>query len=428
MADRKRAHGDGGIDQRGENAWRLRYRVNGKRHHKTFHGSLSEARKELRRLLKSADDGVHIAPSKITLAQWAAQWLALLERKSTEEAKAPEAEQQSAEEKATGDKEAKRKRKRGLVSARTLERYDDLLRLHVLPTLGSRPVQKLMGTEIDDLYIKLEQVLAPRTVHHVHVVLKACLAGAHRKKIRPDNPAVDAEAPTFEECEAPTFDEGEAGTVLDQDQLAILLTSFKGRAIFPIVLTAALTGARLNEVLALQWRDVNFEAKTLSIVRAIEPTKKHGRRIKVPKTARGVRTITVDDALIKALRELHDRHLQLIAGVPDGADVDLSLVRLPEGALIFPGGDGTDFLRTRNRDFRERADKIGFVSFRFHDLRGMHSTMLLDAGVPVHVVAARIGDDPATLLRIYAKRTRKADTSAASVIAQIAASMLSGTP
>jgi hypothetical protein len=35
--------------------------------------------------------------------------------------------------------------------------------------------------------------------------------------------------------------------------------------------------------------------------------------------------------------------------------------------------------------------------------------MLLDAGVPVHVVAARIGDDPATLLRIYAKRTRKAD-------------------
>ena len=123
------------------------------------------------------------------------------------------------------------------------------------------------------------------------------------------------------------------------------------------------------------------------------------------------------------------------AGVPDGADVDLSLLRLRllEGALIFPGGDGTDLLRTRNHhtvenDFRERADKIGFVGFRLHDLRGTHSTMLLDAGVPVHVVAARIGDDPATLLRIYAKRTRKADTSAASVIAQIATSTLGGTP
>jgi hypothetical protein len=42
--------------------------------------------------------------------------------------------------------------------------------------------------------------------------------------------------------------------------------------------------------------------------------------------------------------------------------------------------------------------------------------LLLDRGVPVHVVAARCGHDPAVLLRIYAKRTKKADTSAAAVI------------
>jgi hypothetical protein len=46
--------------------------------------------------------------------------------------------------------------------------------------------------------------------------------------------------------------------------------------------------------------------------------------------------------------------------------------------------------------------------------------MLLDAGVPVHVVAARCGHDPAVLLRVYAKRTRKADTSAAAVIGALA--------
>jgi integrase len=385
--------------------------VSGKRHIKTFHGSLGDARKELRRLLKSADDGVHVAPDKITLAQWVEQWLALLERKPAEKS----------EPKPDGKK--KTKRKRGLVSARTLERYDDLLRLHVTPTLGGRPLQKITATEIDALYIEREQVLAPRTVHHVHVALKACLAVAVRKKLRPDNPADDAEAPTFEE--------GEAGTVLDPADLAILLQGFKGRAIYPIILTIALTGARLNEVLALQWIDVNFEAKTLSIVRAIEPTKKHGRRIKAPKTARGVRTITIDDALIEVLREVRDKHLRLVAGVPDRVQINLSLVPLPEGALIFPGGDGTDLLRTRSHhtvenDFRERVDKIGFVGFRLHDLRGTHSTMLLDAGVPVHVVAARIGDDPATLLRIYAKRTRKADKSAAAVIATIAKSVLDG--
>ena len=72
----KRSHGDGGIDQRGENTYRLRYRVGGKRYNKTFHGTLTEARRELRRLLKSGDDGGHVAPSKKTLGQWIEEWLA----------------------------------------------------------------------------------------------------------------------------------------------------------------------------------------------------------------------------------------------------------------------------------------------------------------------------------------------------------------
>ena len=52
--------------------------------------------------------------------------------------------------------------------------------------------------------------------------------------------------------------------------------------------------------------------------------------------------------------------------------------------------------------------------------------MLLDRGVPVHTVAERIGDDPAVLLRTYAKRKRKqtADTSVASVIDALASSFL----
>ena len=51
-------------------------------------------------------------------------------------------------------------------------------------------------------------------------------------------------------------------------------------------------------------------------------------------------------------------------------------------------------------------------------------TLLLDHGVPVNVVAARCGQDPATLLRSYAKRTRKADANAASVIGSIARGVL----
>jgi integrase len=58
------------------------------------------------------------------------------------------------------------------------------------------------------------------------------------------------------------------------------------------------------------------------------------------------------------------------------------------------------------------------------ELLGTHETMLLDAGVPVHVVAARCGHDPAVLLRSYAKRTKKADTSAPVVIGALSKGVL----
>ena len=100
--------------------------------------------------------------------------------------------------------------------------------------------------------------------------------------------------------------------------------------------------------------------------------------------------------------------------------MDLSLVRLPAGALIFPS-PGADITcprdaRSVTKVFSRRAAKLGFPELRFHDLRGTHDTLLLDAGVAVHVGAARCGHDPAILLRTYARRTRKADTTAADVI------------
>jgi integrase len=61
---------------------------------------------------------------------------------------------------------------------------------------------------------------------------------------------------------------------------------------------------------------------------------------------------------------------------------------------------------------------------RLHDLRGTHETLLLDRGVPVHVVAARCGHDAATLLRTYAKRRKTADTSAAAIIGAITKGIL----
>jgi integrase len=74
--------------------------------------------------------------------------------------------------------------------------------------------------------------------------------------------------------------------------------------------------------------------------------------------------------------------------------------------------------RNFSKEFTRRARRLGFTGFTFHHLRGTHATLLLDHGVPVHIAAERIGDDPAVLLRSYAKRKRKT-TANSSISADI---------
>jgi integrase len=398
IMSKQRGAGEGTIDQRGENAWRLRYRIKKQRFTVTFHGSLTDARRELRRLLKSGDDGEHVAPDKMTLAVWVDRWLA---------AGAPG-------------------RRRKKVNQRTLERYTDQMRNHVLPTLGHRPLQEIEPTELDDLYVKLEQRLSTRTVHQVHYVLGACFKAAVRKKLLASNPADGAEVPKP--------DESDHGMALDQDQLLTLVKGFRNTPLFEIVAVAAFTGMRRNEILALRWDDLDWKKKELRIERSLENTRKYGLTYKSPKSKRGTRTIEIDEGTLGLLRALHDKYLCIHAGVPETATVDLSLVKLPPGALMFPSlwparGERISFTQPRDpgnvtHKFMARAAELGFPGMRFHDLRGSHVTIQLISGTALHVVAERCGHDPAVMLRAYAKYTKQADTRAAEVMGKLSKGLL----
>lgn len=212
----KRSHGDGGIDTRGENVHRLRYRVDGKRFSKTFHGSLGDARKELRRLIRSGDTGEHVDPIKLTVGAWIDQWIA---------AGAPG-------------------RKKERVGQRTLERYEELLSVHVKPVIGNRRLQQLQPQEIDKLYSNMAEAaaIAPRTQHHVHVVLGACLGTATRKGLLVANPMLRVEQiPSVKPVPIETAadadaddDQDDIGEGLTEAELAALISGFKSSSIFPI--------------------------------------------------------------------------------------------------------------------------------------------------------------------------------------------------
>ncbi|WGS23370.1 site-specific integrase [Bradyrhizobium sp. ISRA464] len=189
-----------------------------------------------------------------------------------------------------------------------------------------------------------------------------------------------------------------------------LVEGFRRSALFLIVAIAAYTGMRRNEILALRWSDLDTEKKILRVRRALEQTKGN-IGFKPPKTKRGIRDIDIEERLVELLSAERDRFLRLKAGIVDNSGaVDLSLLKLADDALIFPSfaGPKSDFTRPRDpravtRAFTKLAGKLGFPGLRFHDLRGSHGTQLLRRGVPVDVVARRLGHDPYTLLKSYAK-------------------------
>ena len=156
------------------NSWRLRYRIQGRRYAVTFHGSLSDARKKLRELIRSGDTGDHVAPDKITLAAWVERWLALLERQPDD--KGP--------------------RKRGLVTQRSIEKYSQISAVTSRGRWGvgsysrSRRLRSMNSTS------PLEAQLSPRTVHHIHTVLGACFKAAVRKGFLTASPVARADAPS----------------------------------------------------------------------------------------------------------------------------------------------------------------------------------------------------------------------------------------
>jgi integrase len=359
----------------------------------TVHGTKAAAQRELRRLLREGDTGEHVAPDRITLAAWADTWLGLLDR--------------------------------GLVTAKTREIYAAVLRLHVLPTLGHRPLQQIKPTEIDALYRSLEaRGMTVANLRHVHIALRSCLKMAVRKGVTKGNPAALADVPRAVPATV--------GQALDPPELKRLLEGLKRSVLFPLVATAALTGVRIGEALALRWCDLDQAAGTLRITRAIEDTAAHGRRFKSPKSKRGERTVAIDDTLLSILRTQRDKYLRLIAGVPDGVDVDLSLVRLPDDALMFPSppvGSDLNLSKARNpcrtsTDCKRYFRRLGFPRFRFHDLRVTHATWLLNSGVPIHVAAARLGHSPAVMLSTYAKWTKGADATAVAVIGELTKGVL----
>jgi integrase len=124
-----------------------------------------------------------------------------------------------------------------------------------------------------------------------------------------------------------------------------------------------------------------------------------------PKSARSRRTIALDEETLKVLQRHRDTQ-QLERALGGDAYQDLD--------LVFCWEDGTPIHPQRLTEWFARHRKAAGIPQRtLHVLRHTHTTHLLTNGVPLHVVAARLGDRPETVLRTYAHLLPSSDEQAA---------------
>jgi integrase len=306
------------------------------------------------------------------------------------------------------------------VKPRTRAGYAHLILTYVAPRIGGRRLQALRAGDLSILYRELLEAggkdgrpLSGRTVEYVHAVLRKALSDAVRNdQLLTSNPAERAKRPRKAYAER---------TVMwtAADLVSFLETTAKHRlhAFFRL---AAYTGARRGELVNLRWSDVSLRSSpsvrlrgTVSVIAGarVEGTTKGGRE----------RTISIDSGTAAVMIE-HRRRQQLEREFAGDSWIDGDHVFRQElGATLFPDTPTalmTKLLRQHNEAAAAAGEK-GLSVIRLHDLRHLHATLLLKAGVPVHVVANRLGHaDPAITLRVYAHVLDDQASQAATVFEQ----------
>jgi len=281
------------------------------------------------------------------------------------------------------------------VAPSTLARYTAIVERHLVPALGALRLRDLRPAHILAAYGRSLAPggradggaggLSPRTVLHHHRLLHEALAHAVRWQLLSRNPADAVDPPRAARPEM---------HVLDVAQVAQLLAAAASTPQYAFVYAALATGARLGELLALRWQDVDFAKGKLSITRTVKRVSGQGLIFGSPKTHRSSRPVALS-AETKAVLQEHRRR-QLEHRLRMGP-------AYKEQGLVFAGPTGgpMDDANLR-RAFCRIVRAAGLEPLRIHDLRHTAATLMLRAGVSPKVVAERLGHATVSLtLDVY---------------------------
>jgi integrase len=278
-----------------------------------------------------------------------------------------------------------------------------LLDVVILPAIGSRPLQRLTGAEIAAfLRVHIERGRVHRAAS-AYILLRHILRSAVKLGLIARSPleGVPKPKPPYREMKIISGGDWQRALALLRERKSPWLTPFH---------VAITTGARRSEVAALRWQDFDPGKSTLRVQRAIHKLRPGEIIVREPKTARSRRTIALDGGTVSLLVE-HRRESEHVAAMFGR--------KLRPTDYIFARTDGQPWPPDAySRAWYRVTSELGLKGLRLHDLRHSAASLMLAAGVPVQLVAARLGhSSPAVTLNVYSHAVEGGDAAAAEKLA-----------
>lgn len=342
--------------------------------------------------------------SNITVEKWISQWLDIIVKPS--------------------------------VKQRTYENYKERLGYFV-DIYGKRQLRSLSSLEIQNFFNNLHinggiknQGIAVESVNCCRRYLKAAYAAAIKNKIVSDNPVEGTRPLRKVKNRIIVMTETDVIRFLDVAKKGDYIYSgvenpnyikkniaaeYYVKEFYNLVNLALATGMRIGELRGLDWKSINFSKKYVHVKQQIIKTAETDNFFDEPKTLHSNRKISVDDNVLKSMKEFK-------AYQQNYADM-LGDKFINEHNLCFTNIWGKPFSVSnfRRRYFVKMLQAAGIDSnFTIHSMRHTHATLLLKNNINAKVVSERLGHSSVNVtLNIYAHVLESMEQTAPNMWGQI---------
>lgn len=276
----------------------------------------------------------------------------------------------------------------------TLRSYTNLYKNHISKAFGSTPLNKIKSIDIQMFANKLSDNYKPYTVKRALSVIHVCLNKAEEWGIISNNPYKFIKPPKEE---IKTYNE-----IMSMQDIKCMIEIYSNapRSMHKTAFFIAIgCGLRNSEIRALTLDDIDLVNKTLNVDKQVGLYDDDKGKSISTKTIGSTRKIYVPDFVCKVLKDYLD-HLQ----------------PFPINKQLFwsPATNKPINSHTLSSNFSSTLSKHNLPPVRFHDLRHIHATLLINDGINVKSVSNRLGHSKVeTTLRFYTNTIEEYDKQAA---------------